>query len=59
MSRPRATSSRFVMNLPARRKTDADATGTNQLGRDEDILWKTLILSSEHLLQAPRVVRKP
>src|ERR1700738_916233 len=31
MSRPRATSTRCVMNQPARRRTDADATETNQL----------------------------
>jgi hypothetical protein len=35
MSRPRATSNRYVMSQPVRRKTDADATGTNQL----DAIW--------------------
>src|ERR1700721_3839065 len=30
MSRPRATSNRCVISQPVRRKTDAEATGTNQ-----------------------------
>ena len=34
------------MNQPARRKTDADATGYESIRRDSYILWKTFALSS-------------
>jgi hypothetical protein len=47
------------MNQPVRRKTDADATRTNQLEGDGDILWKTFILSSARPYYAPTIDRKP
>ena len=46
MSRLRATSTRCVMNQPAREKTDADATVDESIERDRVILWKTFGLSS-------------
>jgi len=37
------------MNQPVRRKTDAGRNEYESIERDRDILWKTFILSSQHL----------
>jgi hypothetical protein len=47
------------MNQPARRKTDADATGDESISRDLHILWKTFKLSSERRYSTPLIGRNP
>src|ERR1700694_3494148 len=56
---PRVTSKRCVMNQPARRKNDADATGTNQSDVTEICCGNTLTLSSERLYWTPGIDRRP
>src|ERR1043166_8840357 len=46
-SAPRAASLRYVMNQPARRETETRTDATSQPHRDNNILWKTLWLSSD------------
>jgi hypothetical protein len=44
----------------ARKEKNGRRRNRNEsIGRDRDILWKTLILSSEQLEQTPWIGRKP
>src|ERR1700722_14855561 len=59
MSRPRATSNRCVISQPVRRKTDADATGTNQFDATWIFCGKLLHCPVSVVVRAPSSAESP